>query len=209
MDFCKTWPSYSKVRQSALYIMITPNFFHMCFFTCFFFLGGLWTIFMIILTHNLFAEALNSWLTFGHSFWHFVVDDFVVRCRRRSHADQWIKTNKFSSNFQVEIQTEINLFSNLFPSKFQYKKSSPTSQKHFCSEETHMEKCQRYHTIYVPMYCTKDIHYTYVKSGKSNYKFIQLCAGVFARLFWISFLTSIMACSLSCSESVSRPFFPF
>ena len=126
--------------------MITPNFFHMCFFTCFFFLGGLWTIFMIILTHNLFAEAHNSWLTFGHSFWHFVVDDFVVRRRRRSHADQWIKTNKFSSNFQVEIQTEINLFSNLFPSKFQYKKSSPTSQKHFCSEETHMEKCQRYHT---------------------------------------------------------------
>ena len=126
--------------------MITLNFFHICFFTCFFFLGGLWTIFMIILTHNLFAEAHNSWLTFGHSFWHFVVDDFVVRRRRRSHADQWIKTNKFSSNFQVEIQTEINLFSNLFPSKFQYKKSSPTSQKHFCSEETHMEKCQRYHT---------------------------------------------------------------
>ena len=93
----------------------------MCFFTCFFFLGGLWTIFMIILTHNLFAEAHNSCLTFGHSFWHFVVDDFVVRRRRRSHADQWIKTNKFSSNFQVEIQTEINLFSNLFPSKFQYK----------------------------------------------------------------------------------------
>ena len=128
--------------------MITLNFFHMCFFTCFFFLGGLWTIFMIILTHNLFAEAHNSWLTFGHSFWHFVVDDFVVRRRRRSHADQWIKTNKFSSNFQVEIQTEINLFSNLFPSKFQYKKSSPTSQKHFCSEETHMEKSQRYHTQY-------------------------------------------------------------
>ena len=127
--------------------MITLNFFHMCFFTCFFFLGGLWTIFMIILTHNLFAEGQNSRLIFGLSFWHFVVDDFVVRCRRRSHADQWIKTNKFSSNFQVEIQTEINLFSNLFPSKFQYKKSSPTSQKHFCSEETHMEKCQRYHIL--------------------------------------------------------------
>ena len=142
----------------TLYIMITPNFFRMCFFTCFFFLGGLWTIFMIILTHNLFAEAHNSWLTFGHSFWHFVVDDFVVRCRRRSHADQWIKTNKFSSNFQVEIQTEINLFSNLFPSKFQYKKSSPTSQKHFCSEETHMEKCQRYHSSHFKSELNTIIH---------------------------------------------------
>ena len=141
--------------------MITPNFFHMCFFTCFFFLGGLWTIFMIILTHNLFAEAHNSWLIFGLSFWHFVVDDFVVRCRRRSHADQWIKTNKFSSNFQVEIQTEINLFSNLFPSKFQYKKSSPTSQKHFCSEETHMEKSQRYHNTYSFRY-RNEIRFTIV-----------------------------------------------
>ena len=165
-----------------MFSMITLNFFHMCFFTCFFFLGGLWTIFMIILTHNLFAEAHNSWLTFGHSFWHFVVDDFVVRCRRRSHADQWIKTNKFSSNFQVEIQTEINLFSNLFPSKFQYKKSSPTSQKHFCSEETHMEKCQRYHnvhaylSIYIFMHCSSVMYlYTYkYKYAKKHWKGLYL-----------------------------------
>ena len=82
--------------RTIVLVMITLNFFHTCFFTCFFFLGCFWSIFMTILTHNLFAEGQNSRLIFGLSFWHFVVDDFVVRCRQPGNQNKQIFF-KFSS----------------------------------------------------------------------------------------------------------------
>ena len=99
--FCKFKTEY---KCPGLYIMITLNFFHTCFFTCFFFLGCFWSIFMTILTHNLFAEGQNSRLIFGLSFWHFVVDDFVIRCRRRSHADQESKQTNFLQIFKSKFK---------------------------------------------------------------------------------------------------------